>query len=341
MPAFLCRRWPLSATTRCVAPALLAIVTLLAGGYRGWESKSRSPEPTGPVAYLAFSPDGGTVVAGSYWVDCIDTPERGHSGFQRRVLGVVSTWDVSTGRAVLSSRGEEREFGKWQGSSLEIPRSIGVRVRPDGRPFIYTEGGIQGGSRVLHAFTFCPDSQLVTCSGHCVIFSDESPRRTVALSSLPGSISQIAVSPDGRRVACTCRDPGRLKEGGVWDAVTGDRLVGIRPRVQHMGGLMFSPDGAFLVETGAETATVVWQAATGAEFRVLPYCTKAVFSQDSHLLAGLTSDTTVVVWDVLTGQEVRTCSGHANEVTAMAFDAAGKRLATGCKDGTVKVWSVP
>jgi WD40 repeat protein len=283
--------------------------------------------------------------------------EKGH--FHLRLLGVVNTWDLSTGRAVLSSRGQEWVFYEWRGTAFELPEITGGPwVSPDGRRLawvvqnrvgfrsrrIWSWDTVSGGGLIgwdNGPFAFPPDGQLVVGGADSVTFCGESPARRLALAGVAGSISEIGVSPDGRRLACASADRGQLKEVGVWDAVTGGKLVGIHPDVESVSGLMFSPDGAFLVATEAKTATVVWQAANGAEFRVLPYCRKVAFSQDSHLLAGLTSDTTVAVWDVLTGQEVGNCSTFSIKVTAMAFDATGKRLAMGCQDGSVKVWNLP
>ncbi len=49
----------------------------------------------------------------------------------------------------------------------------------------------------------------------------------------------------------------------------------------------------------------------------------------------------VCVWDVDTGEKILQfsgCHGHA-EITAMAFDGCGRRLLTGGKDGSLKIWN--
>ena len=51
---------------------------------------------------------------------------------------------------------------------------------------------------------------------------------------------------------------------------------------------------------------------------------------------------TVKVWDVATGVEVLTLKGHSDSLTSVAFDAAGKRIVSGCGwfggTGEVKLW---
>ena len=49
----------------------------------------------------------------------------------------------------------------------------------------------------------------------------------------------------------------------------------------------------------------------------------------------------VSVWDVDTGEKTMQFSHcHDNaEITAMAFDLAGRRLVTGARDGSLKIWN--
>lgn len=49
----------------------------------------------------------------------------------------------------------------------------------------------------------------------------------------------------------------------------------------------------------------------------------------------------ITVWDVDTGEKAMQFSqAHGNAaITAMTFDLSGRRLITGAKDGSIKVWN--
>jgi WD40 repeat protein len=67
------------------------------------------------------------------------------------------------------------------------------------------------------------------------------------------------------------------------------------------------------------------------------------FSPDEHglWLATAGADSAVKVWDSHAGgPPVRTFRGHTGLVTSLAFTPDGKRLVSGSRDHTVKVWDM-
>jgi WD40 repeat protein len=44
------------------------------------------------------------------------------------------------------------------------------------------------------------------------------------------------------------------------------------------------------------------------------------------------------VWDVSTGRKLRTLNGHKGSVNSVAFSPDGQTLASGSRDGTIKIW---
>lgn len=115
----------------------------------------------------------------------------------------------------------------------------------------------------------------------------------------------------------------------------------------------FSPDGTKLATGSGDSTVRFWDITTqtaascGSLHTGWVLCIK--WSPDGRFLASGSMDRTVIVWDGETGKQVgRPLSGHSDFVGALAWEpyhrqtAAGSyRLASGSKDGTVRVWQVP
>ena len=102
-----------------------------------------------------------------------------------------------------------------------------------------------------------------------------------------------------------------------------------------------SSDGKYLAVPCGNTV-VVFDAQTGAHRRTFATESgrvwRAAFSSDGNRLAGAAEEPHQVrVWDLETGATAFTCAGHAG-VTVVAFSRDGKHLASGHRDGAVKVW---
>ena len=52
-------------------------------------------------------------------------------------------------------------------------------------------------------------------------------------------------------------------------------------------------------------------------------------------------DHTVRLWDVAAGKELQTFIGHEGTISAIAFSADGKFLASGSDDTSVLIWEIP
>jgi WD40 repeat protein len=82
-----------------------------------------------------------------------------------------------------------------------------------------------------------------------------------------------------------------------------------------------SPDGRTLA-VAASTGLYFYDTTSLAEVRFIP------------------TDAVIWLWDGQSGKQVRALEGHADWVRGIAFSPESRLLASGSRDGTVRLWGV-
>jgi WD40 repeat protein/serine/threonine protein kinase len=236
----------------------------------------------------------------------------------------LRVWDVASGREIFAARETSRSFtsitlspdssrlaATLQGSNLQDPSPVtevkvwdvasrepllafsasgsisSLRFSPDG-------SRIAGVVEVSRRDVLTPNSRLQ-------VWDATSGKETLTLKEEANSyFSNVAFSPDGRRLAASSTrfgEPGRIK---MWDAATGEEVLAIHENADRGGALAFSPDGT--------------------------------------RLAGLMRNATVKIWDAVMGRTRLILKGHTGPVGSVVFSPDGRRLYSAASDGTVKVW---
>lgn len=106
----------------------------------------------------------------------------------------------------------------------------------------------------------------------------------------------------------------------------------------------YSPDGNYIVTTGADLNVLVWNAGTGTIFRTLPGLTKsprvAAFSPDGNKVASGGDENVVSLWDIKTSRIIRTFELKQGTVKAIDISPDGKLIAAGGSDRSVRIWNI-
>lgn len=278
----------------------------------------------------------------------------------------VQIWDVQTGQEAVNLEGDLKDIGT-------------VVFSPDGQRLAGLGGRMYAAVRKVTATEYktvsetvkrqLPDGKIVEeirtktvpvtvekeetyLAGSGMetlpVWDAKTGKILLTLKGLTGSISCLAISPDGQRLATAGWDPCSSGDDvKLWELRTGLPLVTLKnPIVRgNFTMLAFSPNGQHLAAAGSSSDTViVWSARSGR--LLLNYeghagaVTSLSFSPDGAQLASFSDcNRTVKVWEGKTGQDAYTWRNvNANSgggCYGLSFSSDGNRLTrgSGCLGG--------
>lgn len=185
-------------------------------------------------------------------------------------------------------------------------------------------------------------------AGEVHLLDADSGRRLGAIAG-EGVPVEGVFSPDGTRLAVVTTPPwdrsgiGAESRLSVYRVPSLERILDTRlPRAgTRYGSIDWQGDVIAVAVHHQHEAVVIIEAATGAQRGEIAGSgvLSVRLSPDGTMLALGLAPTGVVLWN-LADRIDRRLDGHSNWVSALAFTADGRMLATGAGDSTIRTWDV-
>jgi WD40 repeat protein len=274
---------------------------------------------------------------------------------------LVRVWDAATGRVSFDFTGHSAPVfsvawhpdGRRIATAGSVGRQHAVKVwdASDGRVHFKISGGPGTSAGPYQVLAFSPNGHyLVTgqLEGAVEVWDARTGQRVGKLATHDREIRGVVFSRDGRRLASASGD-GKVT---LWEATRLGEKQEARPplqaRVPGPGvNVAFSPDGRRLATGGEGNTVKIWDVEKGGELlTTLRGHSKEVYAvafspnDEGRWVASGGEDSKVKIWDSRSGELVLTFHGHTGLVSSLAFSPDGKRLYSGSRDKTVKVWDL-
>ena len=268
---------------------------------------------------LAFSPNGTKLASVGADNTMIFNGDHGISFSSGRSDHLIRLTDVGTGRELatlpygkgpddltfspdgktvaFSGVGEIRLWNTETGDELPIPLAD-LKTDVFDRPRVTALAFSPDGARLVSG-TYQGKIQMwdVVTGGALAAFEEPTAQKNL------GMIAALAFSPDGTLLAV-----GTHTQLHLWDVNTGHKLFSVSA-VYKRGRVTFHN-----------------------------YPKPLVFSPDGAILVNGTSNGTILVWDVATGDQIAALDGHTQEVETLKFSPDRKTLVSTAMDGTIFLW---
>jgi WD40 repeat protein len=295
---------------------------------------------------VVFSPDGGTLAAGSYrgpvvlWdVSFLQDRNRSrpeslnHASLNQALKGYAGTAYGTVFSVAFSPDGKTLASGGAEGTVL----LWSIKNRP------LIANLLPGSDSGVRSVAFSPDGSTLVSGredGAVVFWNVKSRQSGEPLIAHDGVVFSVAFSPDGKTVASASEDDTVV----LWDV---ESRLPSEPFKGHTGNVFsvaFSPDDKTLASGSQDGTIILWDVASHQQRDPLTvsdqFVMSVTFSPDGKTLAAGLYDGSVILWDVKSRQHSEPFQGHDQPVTSVAFSPDGKILAAGSYDRSIILWDV-
>jgi WD40 repeat protein/serine/threonine protein kinase len=196
------------------------------------------------------------------------------------------------------------------------------------------------------AVAWAPQGDLIASgsgfsSGQIRLWESRSGMPAGTLEGHSSWVCDLIFSADGQRLYSASAD----QTIRIWDVGQRRCLATLRGSNDEVFGLAISPDGKTLVSGAKDGAVAFWESQPRPE-RASPRLismdrgSDPGFAPDSRVLAAV-REGAVTLLDLVTSHEIERLPALGTNARIVAYSPDASLLASGARDGTIRVWSIP
>lgn len=305
---------------------------------RLWDGVTGTPGPvlsghTQSVVTLSYSPHKAQIATGS-WDSTVRLWDTSASALLSEHSPSVGSVENVSQSPPFNDLNRTLSGGHSSSSSLDIAPAFATAI------------GINSSSHTfsLSSVACSMDGQLIAnCSIDMVrLYNANTGAFNVSLRGHNNSVTSLAFSYDSTLLVTGSYD----KTARIWNVQKREGGHILSGHTEAVTAVAFSPTGAYIATGSDDRLVKVWSTRTGKVFCILPGHTEVIKSlvfspnrQQIHLASG-GGDNNIKLWHARDALFDRNLTGHSNAVESVSFTSDGKRLASGSRDGTARIWDV-
>jgi WD40 repeat protein len=284
------------------------------------------------VKAIAMSPDGSTLISGSWNVeeDTIKVWNLTNGQLQRTLAGhilMVGALAISPNGKILASGSHDETIKLWDLDTGEVRHTL--------------ETYHEEANKQIACLVFSPDGQILysgSLGGSTYYWDSNTGKRLGNLGQMSLGSHLLAMSADGRTLAGT---------------YAGNLIVNDLPqhtrrfRIQtghDTPSLAISRDGETLFIGDYHGKIHLWDARQGQELSAVgghSGIVKALaVSPDGRMLASGDKQGIIKLWELDSQTELFTLQGHSADITGLIFSPDNQTLVSSSFDSSIKVWGI-
>ncbi len=285
------------------------------------------------VLYVSFSPDGKFLATASEdnTVKILRTDNWQLVETLKSHDDWVNSVSFSPDGKLLATASDDNKVRVWRRSDARLIETL------------------EGHTNKVYSVSFSHDSRTLASAGEDkkVILWSLNEHLFKIITNHNDVIKKMSLSPDGKILATASND----KTVKLWNRFDG-RLLQTLKHIKSVESVSFSPNNELLASASIDGVITFWRISDGKLLHSWKDSTAIfdiTFSPDGQILASIGDSNIINLWNVSNRKLLRSyptgsssnrasLTGHNDKILSITFSPNGQILASGSKDGTIKLW---